>query len=101
VKRLFAVLALLTAWAVPGVASAHPLGNFSNFTVNHYARLEPALTAFTWGTCWIWPRSRRSRRNPATPLILLCMDWNAHARSAGTCQWLLTDGQFRCGLISR
>jgi nickel/cobalt exporter len=39
VKRLLAALALLAAWLVPGVASAHPLGNF---TVNHYARLEPA-----------------------------------------------------------
>ena len=38
-KRVFAALALVTAWMVPGVASAHPLGNF---TVNHYARLEPA-----------------------------------------------------------
>jgi nickel/cobalt exporter len=39
VKRLLAALALLAAWLVPGVASAHPLGNF---TVNHYARIEPA-----------------------------------------------------------
>jgi ABC-type nickel/cobalt efflux system permease component RcnA len=39
VKRSLAVLALLAAWLVPGVASAHPLGNF---TVNHYARIEPA-----------------------------------------------------------
>ncbi len=38
-KRVIAALALLAAWAVPGVASAHPLGNF---TVNHYARLQPA-----------------------------------------------------------
>jgi nickel/cobalt transporter (NicO) family protein len=38
-KRLVAALALLAAWLVPGVASAHPLGNF---TVNHYARIEPA-----------------------------------------------------------
>jgi ABC-type nickel/cobalt efflux system permease component RcnA len=38
-KRLVAAFALLAAWLVPGVASAHPLGNF---TVNHYARLEPA-----------------------------------------------------------
>jgi nickel/cobalt transporter (NicO) family protein len=37
--RLLAGLMLLAAWAVPSVASAHPLGNF---TVNHYARLEPA-----------------------------------------------------------
>jgi nickel/cobalt transporter (NicO) family protein len=37
-KRAFAALALLAAWLGPGVASAHPLGNF---TVNHYARLEP------------------------------------------------------------
>jgi ABC-type nickel/cobalt efflux system permease component RcnA len=39
VKRLLAALGLLAAWLVPGVASAHPLGNF---TVNHYARVEPA-----------------------------------------------------------
>ncbi len=38
-KRLAAALALLAAWLVPGVAFAHPLGNF---TVNHYARVEPA-----------------------------------------------------------
>jgi ABC-type nickel/cobalt efflux system permease component RcnA len=38
-KRLAAALALLAVWLIPGVASAHPLGNF---TVNHYARLEPA-----------------------------------------------------------
>src|SRR5205807_8266728 len=38
-KRLLAALALLAAWTVPSVASAHPLGNF---TVTHYARLEPA-----------------------------------------------------------
>jgi ABC-type nickel/cobalt efflux system permease component RcnA len=38
-KRLVAAFALLAAWLVPGVASAHPLGNF---TVNHYARIEPA-----------------------------------------------------------
>src|SRR5207245_8688251 len=31
-------LALLAACLVPGVASAHPLGNFK---VNHYARVEP------------------------------------------------------------
>ena len=37
-KRVLAALALLAAWAVPTVANAHPLGNF---TVNHYARLEP------------------------------------------------------------
>src|SRR5205814_5840533 len=37
-KRLFATLAVLAASLAPGVASAHPLGNF---TVNHYARLEP------------------------------------------------------------
>ena len=34
-----AALALLAAWLVPSVASAHPLGNF---TVNHYSRIEPA-----------------------------------------------------------
>ena len=38
-KRVVAALALVAAWVVPGVASAHPLGNF---TVNHYARLEPS-----------------------------------------------------------
>jgi len=38
-KRLLATVALLAAWLLPGVASAHPLGNF---TVNHYARVEPA-----------------------------------------------------------
>ena len=38
-KRIFAALALVAAWLVPAVASAHPLGNF---TVNHYARLEPS-----------------------------------------------------------
>jgi nickel/cobalt transporter (NicO) family protein len=38
-KRLLAAGALLAAWLMPGVASAHPLGNF---TVNHYARVEPA-----------------------------------------------------------
>jgi ABC-type nickel/cobalt efflux system permease component RcnA len=37
-KRLLAAVALLAAWMLPSVASAHPLGNF---TVNHYARLEP------------------------------------------------------------
>src|SRR5260370_31299430 len=38
-KRLLAVLALLAAWLVPGAAFAQPVGNF---TVNHYARVEPA-----------------------------------------------------------
>src|ERR1700750_2035572 len=37
-RWLVAFLALLAA-VLPGVASAHPLGNF---TVNHYARIEPA-----------------------------------------------------------
>jgi nickel/cobalt transporter (NicO) family protein len=37
--KLFAAVALLAAWLVPGVASAHPLGNF---TVNHYSRVEPS-----------------------------------------------------------
>jgi nickel/cobalt transporter (NicO) family protein len=37
-KRLAAVL-LFAAALVPSVAAAHPLGNF---TVNHYARIEPA-----------------------------------------------------------
>src|SRR3979409_192840 len=37
--RLAATLAVLAAWLLPTIASAHPLGNF---TVNHYARLEPA-----------------------------------------------------------
>ena len=30
-------LAVLAAWLVPSVASAHPLGNF---TVNHYTRID-------------------------------------------------------------
>src|SRR4051812_18503798 len=38
-KRLAIALALLAAWLLPAVASAHPLGNF---TVNHYTRIEPA-----------------------------------------------------------
>jgi ABC-type nickel/cobalt efflux system permease component RcnA len=37
-KRWFALAAALGALLLPGVASAHPLGNF---TVNHYARIEP------------------------------------------------------------
>lgn len=37
--KILAALALLVAWLVPSVASAHPLGNF---TVNHYARVEPS-----------------------------------------------------------
>jgi nickel/cobalt exporter len=37
--KVLAAIALLVAWLVPGVASAHPLGNF---TVNHYARVEPS-----------------------------------------------------------
>jgi nickel/cobalt transporter (NicO) family protein len=37
--KLTAGLALLAAWLVPTVASAHPLGNF---TVNHYSRIEPS-----------------------------------------------------------
>ena len=37
-KRVLAALALLAGSLVPSVANAHPLGNF---TVNHYARLEP------------------------------------------------------------
>src|SRR4051794_33083225 len=36
-RSLIALLALLAA-ILPSVASAHPLGNF---TVNHYARIEP------------------------------------------------------------
>jgi nickel/cobalt exporter len=39
VIRALAAAALLAAWLVPTVASAHPLGNF---TVNHYSRIEPA-----------------------------------------------------------
>jgi ABC-type nickel/cobalt efflux system permease component RcnA len=38
VKRIVAALMVLAA-LLPGVASAHPLGNF---TVNHYTRIEPA-----------------------------------------------------------
>jgi ABC-type nickel/cobalt efflux system permease component RcnA len=38
-NRLFIALLVLGASLVPGVASAHPLGNF---TVNHYTRIEPA-----------------------------------------------------------
>src|SRR5438105_7514720 len=38
-KRLLMTFAALAAFLVPGVASAHPLGNF---TVNHYSRIEPA-----------------------------------------------------------
>ena len=37
-KRWLAGLAVLVAALVPASASAHPLGNF---TVNHYARIEP------------------------------------------------------------
>jgi ABC-type nickel/cobalt efflux system permease component RcnA len=37
---LLASLAVVAALLLPGVASAHPLGNF---TVNHYARIEPRL----------------------------------------------------------
>jgi len=37
--KIVAAVALLVAWLVPSVASAHPLGNF---TVNHYARVEPS-----------------------------------------------------------
>ena len=36
--KVLAAAALLAALLVPGVASAHPLGNF---TVNHYSRVEP------------------------------------------------------------
>jgi ABC-type nickel/cobalt efflux system permease component RcnA len=39
VKRLVLGLAAVAACLAPGVASAHPLGNF---TINHYDRLEPA-----------------------------------------------------------
>jgi ABC-type nickel/cobalt efflux system permease component RcnA len=38
VKRIFAAAAVIAAMLLPGVVSAHPLGNF---TVNHYARIEP------------------------------------------------------------
>jgi nickel/cobalt transporter (NicO) family protein len=38
VKRLSLAFAVLMALVVPGVASAHPLGNF---TVNHYAQVSP------------------------------------------------------------
>jgi ABC-type nickel/cobalt efflux system permease component RcnA len=38
-KRILLSLGLLVAALAPGVASAHPLGNF---TVNHYSRIEPA-----------------------------------------------------------
>ena len=38
-KQAWLALVALAACLVPGVASAHPLGNF---TVNHYTRLEPA-----------------------------------------------------------
>ncbi|MCA1646257.1 MAG: sulfite exporter TauE/SafE family protein [Chloroflexi bacterium] len=37
--RLAAAFAFLLVWVLPTMASAHPLGNF---TVNHYARVEPA-----------------------------------------------------------
>jgi ABC-type nickel/cobalt efflux system permease component RcnA len=40
VNRWFAAFGALLALLLPGVASAHPLGNF---TVNHYARIEPRL----------------------------------------------------------
>jgi ABC-type nickel/cobalt efflux system permease component RcnA len=39
-RLLLACLAVIAALLLPGVASAHPLGNF---TVNHYARIEPRL----------------------------------------------------------
>lgn len=38
-KRALLAIATLAAVLLPGVASAHPLGNF---TVNHYSRIEPA-----------------------------------------------------------
>src|SRR5919202_413152 len=38
-RRMLFALAAVLALLVPNVASAHPLGNF---TVNHYARIEPA-----------------------------------------------------------
>jgi ABC-type nickel/cobalt efflux system permease component RcnA len=38
-KRCFAAVLVFVAALLPGMASAHPLGNF---TVNHYARVEPA-----------------------------------------------------------
>lgn len=41
-RRIWALVAVLLAVFLPGVASAHPLGNF---TVNHYARLEPTSGA--------------------------------------------------------
>jgi ABC-type nickel/cobalt efflux system permease component RcnA len=40
VRRWAIVVATLAVLLVPGVASAHPLGNF---TVNRYARIEPRL----------------------------------------------------------
>ena len=43
-KRVGIAFALLVAVLLPGVASAHPLGNF---TVNHYARIEPRLDGLT------------------------------------------------------
>jgi len=44
VKRLGVALGLLVAVLLPGPVSAHPLGNF---TVNHYARVEPRLDGLT------------------------------------------------------
>lgn len=38
-RRLAVVLVALTALAAPGLASAHPLGNF---TINHYSRVQPS-----------------------------------------------------------
>ena len=38
-KRLMILAGLLVALAVPAVASAHPLGNF---TINHYSRIQPS-----------------------------------------------------------
>jgi ABC-type nickel/cobalt efflux system permease component RcnA len=39
VKRLLALVAVVVAFALPAVASAHPLGNF---TINHYSRIQPS-----------------------------------------------------------
>ncbi|GAC1314298.1 MAG: hypothetical protein NVSMB2_03510 [Chloroflexota bacterium] len=41
-RPIWALLAVMLAAFLPSVASAHPLGNF---TVNHYARLEPKTDA--------------------------------------------------------
>ena len=82
-RRLVLLAAAVAALALPALASAHPLGNF---TINRFSRVEVVRASrLRRATCSTWPRSRPSRQGASTA--------HAYARRIARNAHLIVDGR--------